>query len=214
MLKSARVIKNDGAETLQSPALGKAAHAASLVKRVTLDAQADAARVLAAAEERARGIVREAEAHAADALRQAERQGLERGLAQAASRALHVAEDAARVDTQALSRVIEISRMLSERVLGRALELDPALLGELALAALKEARVAAAVTFQCHPDDAATIEDAFTRAGISASAVKVVAQPQLSRGDFRLHSAAGVLEASLGSRLDLLCRALLEAPRA
>jgi flagellar biosynthesis/type III secretory pathway protein FliH len=189
-------------------------NAAQLVKRVVLDAQDEAARLLAAAEEQAASIVATAEKRAEHALLDAERRGLEQGVAQAAARALHIAKDAARVDTHALPRVIEIARMLSERMLGRAIELQPALLGELAFAALKEARAGHAVQFRCHPADVPVIEAAFTSTGLGTTAVDVVADPELGSGDFKLRSAAGVLEASLGGRLDLLCRALLEAPRA
>jgi flagellar biosynthesis/type III secretory pathway protein FliH len=183
---------------------------ARIVKSAVLDARLEAERIVAAAEAKAAAIVQDAQEHARGALAQAEATGLQRGLALAASRALHLSEAMARADAQATSRVIELSRALSERMLGQALTLEPALVAELALASLKEVRALHAVHFECHPEQVAVIEQAFARAAIGPNAVRVVADAELAPGDFRLRTKSGVLEANVGTRLELLCRALLE----
>jgi flagellar biosynthesis/type III secretory pathway protein FliH len=48
---------------------------------------------------------------------------------------------------------------------------------------------------------------------VTDSAVQVVGNERLLGGDFRLRTTSGVLEANLGTRLDLLCKVLLEEPQ-
>jgi flagellar biosynthesis/type III secretory pathway protein FliH len=210
MLKSARVIKATAAANATALEATRPAAQARVVKSAVLDARVEAERIIAAAQSEARRIVHDAELGAQRAFAQAEVTGLQRGLASAASQALHIAQGMAHADAQATPRVIELARALSERLLGRALALEPQLVGELALASLQEVRGLHAVQFECHPEQVVVIEQTFARAQIGPDAARVVANVQLAPGDFRLRTAAGVLDANVGSRLELLCRALLE----
>jgi flagellar biosynthesis/type III secretory pathway protein FliH len=122
--------------------------AARLIKRVEIEARAQAARVLAETEERCSRLLREAEERASDTLADAERRGFEQGLALAAAKALRLAESSARADARAESRVIDMARVLAEHLLGRSLALEPSMIGHLALAALREVRSVNALQFE------------------------------------------------------------------
>jgi flagellar biosynthesis/type III secretory pathway protein FliH len=213
-LKAARVVKGGAATTPKGLPASSSLKAARLVKGVVLDAQAEAERCLARAQEQSRRIVADAEARARAQLEDAEKEGLARGLARATAEALQLAQAAARTDAQAVPRAIELARVLTERLLGQALKLDPSLVGDLALGALGEVRAAHAVQFECHPTDITAISEAFARAQIGAHAVTVVPNERLAPCDFRLRMGTGVLDARLGARLDLLCRVLAEGSHA
>jgi flagellar biosynthesis/type III secretory pathway protein FliH len=215
MLSRAHVIKADQ-QAAVTPLLRDttARHArASVVLHARLEAEQQAQALLAEANKRAVELLSAAEQQAAQLGARAEQVGLEQGLAQAISATVHLAQTEATRDEQALGRVVDMARLLAERIIGDALQLDAGRVSQMAQAALAEVRGAKRVRFYCHAADLQAVQAALGQAQVGPLAVEVLAREGLNRGDFRLETDVGVLQATLGSRLDLLCRTLQERLR-
>lgn len=173
------------------------------------------------AAEQANAIVARAETRAAELLAQARREAAALRLkAEVEARA----EAAARVAAQALAlslrdaqslernldRIVELSRVLAERLLGEALELEPRRVVAIARRALEEARGARRVTIVAHPEDATLIEQALLSVHAGGAAL-VLADPERPRGSLRLDTDIGVLDADLAPQLDRLLPKLRES---
>ncbi len=193
-------------------------HAPSRLPRGRVAAPA----VVQAAEE-ARAVVARAEKKAAEVLAEAKREAAELRLraevearAEAASRiaaqalALSLREDQAL--ERNLDRVVEVARVLAERLLGEALALEPQRVVAIARRALEEARGARRVTIIAHPEDARFIEQALALVQ-AGGAAHVLADPERPRGSLRLDTDIGVLDADLAPQLDRLLPKLRESLR-
>jgi flagellar biosynthesis/type III secretory pathway protein FliH len=174
-----------------------------------------------AASERARALIARAEAEAAAigerAAARASTLGTElatRARAEAAT-ALAARELAlaARADKQLerqLDQLVALARVLAERLLGEALTLEPERVVALARRALSEARGAQRITLAAHPDDVPLLERALAAQELTPP-VLVVVDPNRRRGNLRLETDLGTLDAELAPQLDRLAEKLREA---
>jgi flagellar biosynthesis/type III secretory pathway protein FliH len=176
---------------------------------------------LAAAAEQGHALVARAEAKAAEILQQAsaeasalrEHAAAEARAEVAASFAMRELTLAAReraVLEASTERLIACARLLAERLLGEALDLDPARVTALARQALTEAHGSRQVTLLAHPADVPLLEAALTRGELKV-VTRVVADPARSRGNLRLQTEAGTLDAELAPQLERLSQKLGEA---
>ncbi len=184
---------------------------ASIVPAVVVDAHEQARSIVAAAELRARELVDGAEAELERLKAEARRLGRELALAELSAQALSLSRAEAALDERALSRSTELSRLLAERLLGEALQLEPARVVSLARAALAEARGARSVTIVAHPEDLPELERAL-RQGELERVTRVLPNAERTRGSLRLETEIGVLDAELSVQLDRLVAALRAAP--
>jgi flagellar biosynthesis/type III secretory pathway protein FliH len=109
-----------------------------------------------------------------------------------------------------LERIVDVARVLAERLLGEALDVDPRRIVAIARRALEEARGARRVTIVAHPDDAALLEEALSSLS-AAGAATVLADPERPRRSLRLDTDIGVLDADLAPQLDRLLPKLRES---
>jgi flagellar biosynthesis/type III secretory pathway protein FliH len=107
-----------------------------------------------------------------------------------------------------LDRVIELAVMLAERLVGTAIDRDPALLVPMARQALAEARGARKRRIQAHPSDAATLAALL---GDVERDVVIEPSDELSRGSLVVHTDLGSLDARLTPQLERLAVAVREA---
>jgi type III secretion protein L len=212
MLSRARVLKASEATdaTPLSALPAQLEQRKVVVRRERAQARVEAESLLGAAREQAEQLLLSARAEASRARETAEREGFEQGRAQAAHDALQWARAQAAADEQASSRALDMARLLAERLLCSALELEPQRISQLALGVLSEVRGARRVRLFCHPSGTQAVERALSSAKLGPLAVEVFGDEQLQPADLRLETDVGVLEASLTTRLDLLCRALSE----
>jgi flagellar assembly protein FliH len=177
------------------------------------------ARELVAASDRARAIVLEAEQRARAILEQAalaagevrvkaEAEGRADGVAALAARAMALSAQEARGDERALERSLSLARVLAERLLGEELRLDPSRVIALARQALSEARGARRIRLIAHPEDLLLLERALGELGVEPSALALSADPARARGNLRLETEIGVLDAELAPQLDRLVERL------
>jgi flagellar biosynthesis/type III secretory pathway protein FliH len=123
------------------------------------------------------------------------------------ARAAAEAERAAAKDA-----ALVLARKMAEKIIGRAVALDPAVMGEIAGQALAASRVrGGAVVLRVHPDDWAAVERTRPEwlARIAAGAnVRVVADESVGRHGCVVETPVGRLDARLETQLDALERAL------
>lgn len=176
---------------------------------------------LAEAAEQGRQLIARAEAKAAEILLQArteagalrENAAAEARAEVAASLAMRELALAAReraVLEASTERLIACARLLAERLLGEALRVDPTRVSALARQALTEAHGSRQVTLLAHPEDVPLLEAALGRGELKA-VTQVLADPARNRGNLRLQTEAGTLDAELAPQIERLSRKLEEA---
>ena len=112
-----------------------------------------------------------------------------------------------------LDRAMELAAVLAERLLGGALELDPARIAALARQAIAEARGARRAVFDACPLDVDPLRRHLDEIGLPKEAVEVRPAEDLARGSLRVHTDLGTLDAQLSPQLQRLAAALRDALR-
>jgi flagellar biosynthesis/type III secretory pathway protein FliH len=170
--------------------------AASQARKAVEQAQAQADALLAAARDEAEALrARAAEEGRAD------------GAAALAQRVLALAVKERQMEDRALDRLVDLARVLAERLLGEALRVDPSRVTALAKQALAEAQGARRIEIAAHPDDVPLLERELASADAD-TVVRVVADPSRGRGALRFETDLGTLDAELAPQLDRLARKL------
>ena len=208
MITRARILKAPDAKALDRAGCSLRPR---VVRREAMQAREQADQLLAQAQLEAEALLAEAKITAQEQKRIAQQRGFQEGQAAALAQALHFHDAEARRDQRALDRLMTMACALSERLLGTALKLEPQLIANLAQQLLEEARGAQHVVLRANPDDVALL-----REGVKvARHIHLSVEPDvaLARGELRLSSEVGDLDASLGSRLRLLSLALKESLR-
>jgi flagellar biosynthesis/type III secretory pathway protein FliH len=99
---------------------------------------------------------------------------------------------------------LDVARLLAERLIGRAINDEPALMVDLAREALRTVVRARRVVLRLHPADAESIRDRLNELGIEATAIDVCADPERPRGGLRAETDLGDIDADIGPQLDRL----------
>jgi flagellar biosynthesis/type III secretory pathway protein FliH len=175
-----------------------------------LDANAEATRLLEAAQARAKELVATAERKAADLRLRAEAEARAEAAAKLAAHALALATHEAKADERALERTVALARLLAERLLGASLAVAPEQVVALARQALSEARGARRLSLVAHPEDAELLTSSLPSLGVALETVRVTADPTRARGSLRIETDVGVLDADLAPQLDRLALRLRE----
>lgn len=179
--------------------------------REVVEAADRARELVAAAEQRAAAILEEAEREAAQVRLRAEEEGRAEAAAQVAARALALADLEARADARQLDRSVDLARILAERLLGEQLALDPGRVVALARQALGEAHGARRVTIVAHPEDVAVLERSLDALGLDPGTTRIQADTSRARGNLRLETDIGVLDAELSPQLERLALKLRQS---
>jgi flagellar biosynthesis/type III secretory pathway protein FliH len=166
-------------------------------ERIVHEARSQAETILVGARDQARG---EAAKCAQEALEQAEATIAAQWLALRRAEGDRLERDA--------ESVLAVAVVLAERLLGAALDLDPARIADLARAAIAEARGARRITIEAHPLDAQALRLHLRAAGLDPQSVEVREGEALARGQLRLQTDVGTIDAKLAPRLERLAAAL------
>lgn len=179
-----------------------------VVPRVRVDAERDARAIVAAAEARAAELEGAARARGERLAAEAERAARDAAAAELAAELLLVRSDRARLDAAHLDRVVELARLLAERLVGEVLAVEPQRVVAMARDLAAEARGARRLHIEAHPADADALATALGELGRDA---RVTADPSLARGSLRLATDAGRVDGRLDVRLERLAVALRAA---
>lgn len=214
-----RVLRGDAASAASAvpppaPVAGDPAAAPSaprrgrVVPRARVEAERDAAALLEAATARAAAIDARAAAEAAARVEEVVRDARAAASTEFAAELLAVRHARARQDAEALDRVVELARLLAERLVGEVLTLDPSRVVGMARDLVGEARGARRVRLEAHPDDAEALGAALDAVAPDA---EILADPTLARGSLRLVTDVGRVDGRLDVRLERLAVALRAA---
>ncbi len=180
------------------------------IPRDVVAAADEGAAIIARARAEAERIVQRAEQSVAELRLRAEAEGRADAVASLAAHSIALkAREGASLAGE-LDRVVELAKILAERLLGESLGLDPGRVVALARQAIDEARGARRITIVAHPEDASRLEAALGSLAAGAEAVRVIADPKRARHGLRLETDIGVLDAELAPQLERLALKLRE----
>lgn len=179
--------------------------------RLEVEAKERAEQVMDSAKQRAAEILEEAERRASEIRAAATAQGRADGLAETAALVLSLRRRETDADGRARDRLIGIASLLAERLLGHTLATKPEEVVSLATQALSEAGGARRIELRAHPEDAALLRSATAAFDPEGRVHAVVSDESLARGDLRLNTELGMIDARLGPELSRLAERLREA---
>src|SRR5690606_12844355 len=186
-LTFATVRHAEGAERVALPGAPEPMARATVAPELLVEASERASRMLERAKAEAEALIARAQAEVAELRARAEAEGRAEGAARLAAQALALREHEARADERALDRIVDLARLLAERLLGEQLTLDPTRVTALAKSALAEARGARTITLVASPEDVTVLQNALA-AGELPRVTRVVAQAGRPRGSIRLET--------------------------
>jgi flagellar assembly protein FliH len=198
------------AEPLFPTQIGKARRR---VAREEVEARLTAERILQEAHERAAAIAAGAREQAAARAEEAARLAREEAEAQLAARWLALREREQASIERDRDRVVISAVALAERILGAALELSPERIEDLARTVIDEARGVRKAIVEANPLDADELRRVLTGNGLGLQSVEVRGDAGLARGELRLHTDVGTIDARLAPRFERLAAALRDALR-
>ena len=172
--------------------------------RLLSEARAQAERELAAARDEAERIARKAEA-----------EGRERGLAAVTELLAGARAAAARARAGAEADLRALGVRIAEKLLGRELALDPAVVVDVAATAMRHAGEPRELVVRCATEDLEALERGKPRLlerCRAAQAVRFVADDRVSRGGCIIETELGVVDARLSTQLEAIERALRGEP--
>jgi len=179
-----------------------------------MDARDDAAALRAAARADAEAIRAGAAAERDAAVAAGRDQGRAEGAAEIAALLAAARLEAQRLREAGTPTAIALAVKMAEQIVGRAVTLAPALMAEIAGAALEACRPRGDwVRVRVHPDDAAAVEarkQALAARAPTAAALDVVADDAVGRFGCVIETAVGRVDARLETQLAALERALTQ----
>ncbi len=180
------------------------------IAREAVDAHFEADRIVAAARAQADTILAEAREQATAEATRAIRELGEEADAKLTARWLHLRQQEQRALGSAADRLLVLGTALAERILDATLALEPGRIVDIAKGVVAEAGGARRAVIEAHPVDAGTLRAhlADARSNLAIEVVEVRETETLARGELRLHTDIGIVDARLTPRLDRLAAAL------
>lgn len=209
----ARIIRADEAAARPLLASGPSVEQRRRIARVEIEAKLAAEALVAEARATAASLLELAREEACKQTEAAAREAREDASAKLAAQWLTLRLAEGKTLDRETERVVALAVALAERLLGAALRLDPAVVADLARAVLAEAQGARRAVIHAHPLDADALRGHLSTAGLDVAAVEIRNDETLERGELKLHTDVGIIDAKLASRLDRLADALRDALR-
>ena len=200
------------ARLIRGPA---AERATRIVTGDRFDALADAAEIRRTAQAQADALLAAARAEASRLRNEATSEGRERGMSAVTELLVSARAEAARTRREAVGDLRGLAVKIAEKLLGRALALDPGLVVDLTTEALRHAGEPRALRIRCHPDDLATLESGRPRLldrCRTVGALRLESDDKVPRGGCVIESELGIVDARLAVQLDAIDRALKGEP--
>jgi flagellar biosynthesis/type III secretory pathway protein FliH len=210
-LRQARVISGTDAARAKARPLGTLRASAlpglsrgRILPKAVADAQAQAQDLIRKAHEAARQILAHAQAEADDLTLQQQVRARADALCLVVGETLELRKRQAELSKSVLDRSIGFATLLAERLLGEELEQSPERIRALARQALKEAAGARQAVIVAHPRDAAELKAGLIGLGEMLDSIGIEEDARLSRGQLRVETELGVIEADLKGQLERL----------
>ncbi len=212
MTSRARIIPAEGASGAQ-PWLepGVSDRTRRRIAREEAEARLAAERIVNDARIEADALVAEAQTLATSAAAAASNEARQEAHAELAARWLALREAEHGAIACAGERIIPIAVVLAERLLGASLALEPSRIVDLARTVIDETRGARRAVVEAHPLDVNELKQRLTTNGLELQSIEVRGDEALARGELRLHTDVGTIDARLAPRFERLAAALRDA---
>jgi flagellar biosynthesis/type III secretory pathway protein FliH len=207
--RRARILRAAGGprpKPLFAPGAGEAQR--KRLAREEVEAHLEAERILSAARTRAEEIVAAARVEAAGQTEAMRRALSEEAETKLAARWLLLRREEHRQLESSGDRVITLAIALAERLLDASLELGPERIVTLAKRVVAEAGGARRAVVEAHPLDADALRAHLVDGAFDLETVEVRESEALARGELRLHTDVGIIDARLAPRFHRLAAAL------
>jgi len=168
----------------------------------------EARALLDKAHEEAAQIVARAEAAANDRMLQQQARARADALCLVVGEALELRKRQAELSKNLLDRSVDYATLLAERLLGEELALAPERIRALARQVLEEAAGARHAIIVAHPRDASELRAGLGGLGSLLDSVGIEDDDKLNRGQIRVETELGVIEADLRGQLERLATQL------
>jgi flagellar biosynthesis/type III secretory pathway protein FliH len=110
--------------------------------------------------------------------------------------------------------IIALARVLAERIIGEELSLRPERILLLAKQCIREGRGSSRLLLCAHPDDAAYLRQQMDQLSMDdAVELQIQSEPDLMRGDLRVETDVGTIDARIGTQLANLAAKIRESFR-
>ena len=210
-LRPGRVIPcAEAAQAKPRPAQQAAASARSplgrgaILPKLVADARERADALLLEARAEARQILTHARAEADDLILQQQARARADALCLVVGETLELRKRQAELSRSVLDRSIGFATLLAERLLGEELQQSPERVRALARQALKEAAGARQAVIVAHPADAMELRAGLIGLGELLDSIGIEEDARLGRGQLRVETELGVIEADLRGQLERL----------
>jgi flagellar assembly protein FliH len=181
------------------------------VAREELEARLEAERIVEEARVQAKRVLQDAREEGAAVVAAAVEDAREEAHSNLTARWLALRQAEQRTPKDEEGRLVALAVVLAERLLVATLELDPNRIVALAQAVVLEAGGARRAVIDAHPLDAEALRTQLSITGLDIQSVEVRPDAALARGELRLHTDVGIIDARLAPRFDRLAAALRDA---
>lgn len=209
-LPRARIVRGEEAASLRG-SQGSATvdpRRARVVRRETLDSAAEAERLVQSAREAAREMLQRAAAEAEEQYVRARQRAEEAARQDAAAAVAAQRVREAKADVEATDRILEIARLLAERLLHDQLRAAPEMLVPIAREAVSHFWHAEAITVRACATDLEVLRGHAQELGVAAAALRFELDEACTPGSIKVVTGQGGLDADIGMQLDRLVEAL------
>jgi flagellar biosynthesis/type III secretory pathway protein FliH len=206
-----RIIRSGDAPLAPLFTHGPSAEQRRRIVREELEAKLAAEALVAEARSTAASLVERAREEAGKQAEAVAREAREEAGAKLTAQWLALRSAEASALARETDRVVALAVALAERLIGSALRLDPAVVADLARTVLGEAQGARRAVVRAHPLDADELRGHLSTAGLGLETVEVRNDDTLERGELKLHTDIGIIDAKLAPRLARLAEALRDA---
>jgi type III secretion protein L len=188
-------------------------HAPGIIKGDVFSAGNKAREILQKAQGEAEEIIRKAIEQREKEKKDGFEEGYQEGLAQVTELLVK-----ARTEYEAMLRngskdMLELAFKISEKIIGKQLELDKSIIMDIVAQALQTVRQSKQITVRVNPDDAKALKaskDALIEMLGHGRVIDVMEDKKVEKGGCIIESEVGVVDAQLNKQLDRLKKVLME----
>lgn len=177
---------------------------ARIVPKVVVEAHQRAREIVQEAESEAQDIRERATAEASDVSLQRQARARADALSLVVRQVVELHKRQAELDASVVDRSIGLAQLLAERLLGEQLSLEPERVAALARQTLLEVAGARRAVVTAHPDDAQYLRAGLEGLETPIETLSIESDASLARGQIRVETELGVVEANLPGQLERL----------
>lgn len=185
----------------------------AVLRESDLDSIVDVGHVIEEALANAKSIVEDARVDAESIREEARREGRVAGYEEVLVELGRVRAEAARIEKDAEKDMLELAFRVAERVLGRAIEIEPEVVVDVVSQALEHARGRRSVEVFVHPEDYPEVMKSLESLQTRIEGARLFIEPSedVARGGCFIETEAGRIDAQLDVQLEAMRNVLVGA---